>query len=33
MKKDIIKKKFEMRVNRRQVLKIGLAGGAGLVLP
>ena len=33
MKKDKIKKKFEMKMSRRQVLKVGLAGGAGLMLP
>ena len=33
MKKDKIKKKFEMKMSRRQVLKAGLYGGAGLMLP
>ena len=33
MKKDKIKKKFEMKMSRRQILKAGLYGGAGLMLP
>ena len=33
MKKDKIKKKFEMKMSRRQVLKAGLYGGAALMLP
>jgi FtsP/CotA-like multicopper oxidase with cupredoxin domain len=33
MKKDKIKKKFEMKMSRRQVLKAGLYGGATMLLP
>jgi len=33
MKKDQIKKMFEMKVSRRQVLKAGIYSGAGLMLP
>ena len=33
MKKDKIKKKFQLKMSRRQVLKAGIAGGAGLMLP
>jgi FtsP/CotA-like multicopper oxidase with cupredoxin domain len=33
MRKDKIKKKFEMKMTRRQVLKAGLYGGAALMLP
>ena len=33
MKKNKIKKKFEMKMSRRQVLKAGLYGGAALMLP
>ena len=33
MKNNKIKKKFEIKMSRRQVLKLGLAGGAGLMLP
>lgn len=33
MRKDKIHKKFQMKVSRRQVLKAGLYGGAGLMLP
>jgi FtsP/CotA-like multicopper oxidase with cupredoxin domain len=33
MRKDKIKKKFQMKMSRRQVLKAGIYGGAGLMLP
>ena len=33
MKRDKIKKKFQLKMSRRQVLKAGIAGGAGLMLP
>jgi FtsP/CotA-like multicopper oxidase with cupredoxin domain len=33
MRKDKIKKKFEMKMSRRQVLKAGLYGGAAMILP
>ena len=33
MKKDKIKQRFDMKLSRRQVLKAGLYGGAGLMLP
>ena len=33
MKKRKIKQKFEMKMSRRQILKAGLYGGAGLMLP
>jgi spore coat protein A len=33
MKKNKIKKKFEMKMSRRQVLKAGLYGGAAMMLP
>ena len=33
MKKDKIKQKFDMKLSRRQILKAGLYGGAGLMLP
>jgi spore coat protein A len=33
MRKDKIKKKFRMKLSRRQVLKAGLIGGAGLMVP
>ena len=33
MKKDKIKKKFQLKMSRRQVLKAGLIGGAGMMLP
>ena len=33
MKKDKIKKKFEMKMSRRQVLKAGIYGGAAMMVP
>ena len=33
MRKDKIKKKFQMKMTRRQVLKAGLIGGTGIMLP
>ena len=33
MKRDKIKNKFQLKMSRRQVLKAGLIGGAGMMLP
>jgi len=33
MRKDKMKKKFQMKMSRRQVLKAGLIGGAGMMVP